>query len=58
MARSSNGESVLSRVMRIFDALGPDASAITVGELARRADLPVATTSRLVSELVGCGSAN
>jgi DNA-binding IclR family transcriptional regulator len=55
MARSSNGESVLSRVVRIFEAFGPDTPAITVSELARRADLPVATTSRLVSELVGYG---
>ncbi|MFF3573976.1 IclR family transcriptional regulator [Nocardia jiangxiensis] len=55
MARSSNGESVLSRVVRIFEAFGPDTPAITVSELARRADLPVATTSRLVSELVSYG---
>lgn len=52
MARMSNGESVLSRVIRIFDAFDPQAPTLTVGELARRADLPLATTSRLVSELV------
>lgn len=55
MARSNSGESVLSRMVRIFEAIDPDTPAITVTELARRADLPPATTWRLVNELVGYG---
>ncbi|RJO79222.1 IclR family transcriptional regulator [Nocardia panacis] len=55
MARSTSGESVLCRVVRIFEAFDPETTAITVSELARRADLPPATTSRLVSELVEHG---
>lgn len=52
------GESVISRVVRIFDALGatePGLPAPRVAELARRSGLPVATTARLVDELVGKG---
>lgn len=55
MARSSNGESVLSRVVRIFEAFGTDAPALRISDIARRTGLHVATTSRLVEELVGHG---
>ncbi|MER5181245.1 IclR family transcriptional regulator [Streptomyces sp. NPDC002896] len=56
MARSDSGESVLTRVMRIlrlFTSASPD---LTVSEIARRADLPVATAHRLVAELVELGA--
>ncbi|HJP76358.1 MAG TPA: helix-turn-helix domain-containing protein [Pseudonocardiaceae bacterium] len=55
---AGGGESVISRVVRIFDALAaadPALSAPRVAELARRCGLPVATTARLVDELVGNG---
>ncbi|WP_227997041.1 IclR family transcriptional regulator [Nocardia australiensis] len=55
MARCSAGESVLSRTVRIFEAFDPDDPALSVSELAHRTGLPLATTSRLVSELVGYG---
>ncbi|WP_410875899.1 IclR family transcriptional regulator [Nocardia sp. A7] len=55
MANSTSGESVLSRVVRIFEAFDPDVPACTISELARRADLPPATTSRLVNELIEHG---
>jgi Transcriptional regulator len=55
MARSAAGESVLSRAVRIFEAFTPDAPALQVSEIARRAGLHVATTSRLVAELVEHG---
>ncbi|HEY4019264.1 MAG TPA: helix-turn-helix domain-containing protein [Pseudonocardiaceae bacterium] len=61
MVKASGGESVISRVVRIFDALAaadatdPTAPAPRVAELARRCGLPVATTARLVDELVGRG---
>ncbi|WP_067568174.1 IclR family transcriptional regulator [Nocardia acidivorans] len=55
MARSASGESVLSRVVRIYEAFGSDEPALTMSELARRSDLPLATASRLVHELIGYG---
>ncbi|WP_433563237.1 IclR family transcriptional regulator [Nocardia sp. CA-151230] len=55
MARSTSGESLLSRVVRIYEAFGPDHRAVTLSELARRSDLPLATASRLVNELIEYG---
>lgn len=55
MARSSSGESLLSRVVRIYEAFGPDHRAVTLSELAQRSDLPLATASRLVNELIDYG---
>jgi DNA-binding IclR family transcriptional regulator len=57
MTKPPGGESVISRVVRIFDALAANAttSPPRVAELARRCGLPVATTARLVDELVGSG---
>lgn len=52
MARSGAGESVLSRVVRIFEAFSPDETTLGVSEIARRAGLHPATASRLVAELV------
>lgn len=51
MARGSAGESVLDRAVRILAAFGPQAPALTVAEIARSADLPIATAHRLVAEL-------
>lgn len=55
MARSPSGESVIERVVRILDAFTPQVRVLSVGEVARRAGLPVATASRLVAELVEHG---
>lgn len=55
MARSLSGESLLSRVVRIYEAFGPDHQAVTLSELAQRSDLPLATASRLVNELIEYG---
>jgi DNA-binding IclR family transcriptional regulator len=55
VAKPSNGESVLSRVVRIFETFESDAPALRVSEIARRAGLHVATASRLVDELVRHG---
>ncbi|WP_092521054.1 IclR family transcriptional regulator [Actinopolyspora saharensis] len=51
----SPGESVLSRVVRIVESFGSDTPALRVSEIARRADLHIATASRLIEELVGHG---
>lgn len=55
MARSTSGESVLERVVRILDAFDPEAPALQVSQIAARAQLPLSTTSRLVDELVSHG---
>lgn len=55
MARTATGESVFSRVVRILEAFDPDNPTLRIGELARRSGLHVATTSRLVEELVSYG---
>ncbi len=46
---------MLGRIVRIIEVFGPDTPALGVSELARRADLHVATASRLVERLVGYG---
>ncbi|GLY34470.1 IclR family transcriptional regulator [Amycolatopsis sp. NBRC 101858] len=48
-------DSVLTRVVRIFETFEPDAPALRVTDVARRAGLHVATASRLIEELVGHG---
>jgi DNA-binding IclR family transcriptional regulator len=55
VARSSSGESVLERVVRILEAFTPDDRALTVSEVSRRAGLPVATGSRMIADLVEHG---
>ncbi|WP_198679167.1 IclR family transcriptional regulator [Thermomonospora amylolytica] len=55
MARSSSGESVLTRVVRIFESFGPDSPVLTVSEIGRRARLPLATVSRMVDEMTRHG---
>ncbi|GAB2969826.1 IclR family transcriptional regulator [Amycolatopsis acidiphila] len=46
---------MLGRIVRIFEVFGTDTPAVSVSELARRADLHVATASRMVEQLVGHG---
>lgn len=53
--RTQNGESVLARAVRIFEAFTPEESALTVSEISRRTGLHVATASRLVAELASYG---
>ncbi|WP_046730391.1 IclR family transcriptional regulator [Streptomyces humi] len=48
-------ESVLSRAARILEAFSQDHPVLTVSEIARRAELPLPTASRLVAELVAHG---
>jgi len=51
MARSISGDSIIDRTVRIFQSFDPDTESMTVSELARRAGLPLSTTSRLVDQL-------
>lgn len=55
MARSASGESVLTRAVRILRLLSVGSPSLTVSEIARRAELPMATAHRLVGELVDLG---
>jgi DNA-binding IclR family transcriptional regulator len=55
MARSASGESVLTRVVRIFEAFTPDDTVLSVTQIARRARLHPATASRLIAELEAHG---
>jgi hypothetical protein len=38
MARSASGESVLTRMVRIFEAFTPDETVLSVTQVARRAN--------------------
>ncbi len=55
MARSASGESVLQRVVRILESFGPDTPTLTVSMISRRTGLPLATASRLVTDLIAHG---
>ncbi len=53
MANSKSGDSSLDRLVRILGAFDADLPSMTVGVLAVRADVPLATAYRLVDQLVG-----
>jgi DNA-binding IclR family transcriptional regulator len=55
VARTSTGESVLTRAVRILEVFTADAPVLSVSELARRSRLPLPTASRLVGELTRHG---
>ncbi|MGH3517424.1 MAG: IclR family transcriptional regulator [Haloechinothrix sp.] len=55
MAKSSAGQSVLTRVMRVLEAFEKETHVLTASQIARRADLSVPTAHRLVAELVKLG---
>jgi DNA-binding IclR family transcriptional regulator len=55
MARTPTGESVLARAVRVLDAFTAEEPELSVGEVARRSGLHVATASRLVGELAAHG---
>lgn len=52
MANSRSGESVLTRVMRVIEAFSESSPMLSVSEISQRADLPIATTHRIVGDLV------
>lgn len=55
MARSSSGESVLERIVRILEAFDLETRALTVSQIAHRSRLPLSTASRLIENLVQRG---
>ncbi|WP_254716511.1 IclR family transcriptional regulator [Actinomadura sp. WMMB 499] len=42
---------MLTRVVRILDAFGPESQVLTVSQISHRAALPLATTARLIKEM-------
>jgi DNA-binding IclR family transcriptional regulator len=55
MARTATGESSLTRAVRVLEAFTPDEPELSVGEIARRSGLHVATASRIVGQLAEHG---
>lgn len=55
MARRSAGQSALARVVRVLEAFGQETPVLSVAQLARRAEISVPTTYRVVGELVEMG---
>ena len=55
MANSKSGETVLERCVRVLESFDIKQSTLTVSEISRRADLPMSTAHRMVSELVEVG---
>jgi len=55
MANSPSGDSVLDRVLRILESFDASSPTLTVGALARRADLPQASAYRIVDDMVRRG---
>lgn len=53
---SKPGASVASRALAVLAAFDPTHRSLTLSQLARRADLPLATAYRLVGELVSWGA--
>ncbi|MFE2999287.1 IclR family transcriptional regulator [Nocardia sp. NPDC059246] len=52
MSRFSNGESVLSRVVRLVEAVADADSPLSISELSQRTGMPLPTVSRTVAGLV------
>jgi DNA-binding IclR family transcriptional regulator len=55
VANSKSGESVLQRVVRVISVFNADQPSKNIAAIARRADLPVSTTYRLVNDLIDEG---
>ncbi|WP_067144080.1 IclR family transcriptional regulator [Mycobacterium sp. 1245852.3] len=55
MARSTSGEGVLERAVRILEVFDGDTAMASVTDIATKAGLPLSTASRLVDELIGHG---
>ncbi|MFD5278192.1 IclR family transcriptional regulator [Pseudarthrobacter sp. NPDC058362] len=55
MANSPSGDSVVDRIVRLISAFPEDVNTLQLSELAARADLPLATTHRLVRQLTAHG---
>lgn len=52
MANSQSGDSSLDRVVRVLRCFDADAASLSIGAIAARAGIPLATTYRLVGQMV------
>lgn len=51
----SSGETTLSRATRVLEVFGPEASSLTASDISRRTGIPMASTHRLVGQMVQLG---
>jgi DNA-binding IclR family transcriptional regulator len=56
VSRRLDDRSVTARAFSVLEAFTPASPALTLSEIARRADLPLTTTHRLVGELRAAGA--
>jgi DNA-binding IclR family transcriptional regulator len=50
-----DGETVLSRATRVLEVFGPESPSLTASDISRRTGIPMASTHRLVGEMVRLG---
>lgn len=55
MARSSGGQSSLSRAVALLEAFDPGTRDLSASQIAARAGLPLSTAHRIIGELVSLG---
>jgi hypothetical protein len=51
----NSGETTLSRATRVLEVFGPEASSLTASDISRRTGIPMASTHRLVGQMVQLG---
>ncbi|WP_028936390.1 IclR family transcriptional regulator [Pseudonocardia spinosispora] len=55
MTQADGGETVLSRATRVLEAFRPGTPSLTASDISRRTGIPMASTHRLVAEMVRLG---
>ncbi|EMY34451.1 IclR family transcriptional regulator [Arthrobacter crystallopoietes BAB-32] len=55
MARSSNGQSAISRAVHVLESFDPTSNELTLTQIAARTGMPMATVHGIVGELVSLG---
>jgi hypothetical protein len=55
VTRVNSGETTLSRATRVLEVFGPEASSLTASDISRRTGIPMASTHRLVGQMVQLG---
>jgi DNA-binding IclR family transcriptional regulator len=51
----NSGETTLSRATRVLEVFGPETSSLTASDISRRTGIPMASTHRLVGQMVELG---
>lgn len=55
MTTVNSGETTLSRATRVLEVFGPETSSLTASDISRRTGIPMASTHRLVGQMVELG---